>query len=218
VSGAARPPLQRNRPESPFAHILAGLLDTHRQVDSAAFVDRLGECIDYASRVDPFEAEVAGAQMQNVTSELVERMAKVASGGALVLWTVEAAHRDFVVRRVTEEHCVVLALIANGVTARLLRSLGALADALRREAQLDVPAWDVRGELYQVNVRPSVGFGYAPEAVRLGDGAPTPVEVLGRWTERGFISGEEVICFRVRCQGRELTLTHDRYLDRWHRR
>jgi hypothetical protein len=54
--------------------------------------------------------------------------------------------------------------------------------------------------------------------VLLGDGPPAPVEVLGRWTEPGFISAEEIVCFRVRCQGLELTLTHDRTLDRWHRR
>jgi hypothetical protein len=216
VSGGLGPPLQRNRPESPFGQILAGLLAAHRQIESAAFVDGLGECVDYASRLDPFEAEVAGAQMQNVTVRIAD-MDKVCRG-ALVLWTVEAARRDFVVRRVTEEHCVVLALAAHGVTAHLLRSLPALADALRREGQLHVPSWDLRGEVFHVNVRPSVGFGYAPEAVALGDGVPTPVEVLGRWTERGFISAEEVICFRVRCQGRELTLTHDRSLDRWHRR
>lgn len=217
MSAGGRPPLRRDRPENRFGQILAGLLDAHRQVDSAAFVDGLGECVDYATRLDPYEAELAGAQMQNVTADLARRMASL-NAGALVLWTVEAGQRDFVVRRVTDEHCVVLALISHGVTAHLLRSMGALAAALRREGELDAPSWDARGEVYQVHVRPSLGFGYAPQAVSLGDEAPTPVEVLGRWTERGFISTQEVICFRVRCQGRELTLTHDRSLDRWHRR
>lgn len=211
------PPFRRNRPESRFGHILALLLTDHPQVETATFVDGQGECIDYASRIDPFEAEVAGAQLQDASAGLRASLEKV-SDGALVMWTVEAARRDFVVRRVTEEHCVVVALTAHGVTAHLLRSLPALAEALRREGDLDAPPWDVRGEVYQVNVRPSQGFGYAPEAVALDDGEPTPVEVLGRWTERGFISAEEVVCFRVRCQGRELTLTHDRYSDRWHRR
>lgn len=217
MSSGARPPLQRDRPESRFGKILAGLLEAHRQVDSAAFVDADGECVDYASRIEPFEAVVAGAQMLVVTTELARRMAEAGSG-ALIMWTVEAANRDFVVRRVSDEHAVVVASISHGVTAHLLRSMAALADALRREAELPVPSWDTRGEVYQVDVRRSVGFGYAPQAVSLGEGAPTPVEVLGRWTERGFISAEEIICFRVRCEGRELTLTHDRALDRWHRR
>jgi hypothetical protein len=193
------------------------LLSAHRQVDSAAFVDADGECVDYASRIDPYEAQVAGAQMLAVTADLVRRMAR-SGAGALIMWTVEADQRDFVVRRVSDEHCVVVASISHGVTAHLLRSMVALADALRLEADLAVPGWDTRGEIYRVDVRPSVGFGYAPQAVSLRGGAPTPVEVLGRWTERGFISAQEIICFRVRCEGRELTLTHDRALDRWHRR
>jgi hypothetical protein len=217
VSAGGRPPLRRDRPESRFGQILAGLLEAHRQVDSAAFVDGLGECIDYATRFNPYEAELAGAQMLTVTTDLARRMTRL-SAGALILWTVEAGQRDFVVRRVTEEHCVVLALISHGVTAHLLRSLSALAAALRQEGELSVPSWDARAEVFRVDVRPSVGFGYAPQAVALGEEAPTPVEVLGRWTERGFISTEEVICFRVRCQGRELTLTHDPSLDRWQRR
>ena len=217
MSAGARPPLRRDRPESRFGYILGGLLEAHRQVDSAAFVDGEGECIDYASRLEPYEAELAGAQLLVVTAELVRRMAGM-NAGALILWTVEAGQRDFVVRRVTDEHCVVLALISHGLTAHLLRSMSALADALRKEGGLEVPSWDARGEVYQVHVRPSLGFGYAPQAVSLGEEAPTPVEVLGRWTERGSISTQEIICFRVRCQGRELTLTHDRSLDRWHRR
>jgi hypothetical protein len=217
VREGVRPPFQRNRPASRFGEILAGLLDVHRQVDCAAFVDDNGECIDYASRLDPFEAELAGAHMLTVTNDMARRMSGVGAG-ELVLWTVEALRRDFVVRRVTEDHCVVVALISHGVTAHLLRSLAALADALRREGELAVPVWDARGEPFHVSVRPSRGFGYAPESVALGEGGPTPVEVLGRWTERGFISAEEVVCFRVRCEGRELTLAHDRSLDRWHRR
>lgn len=214
---AEGPPLRRNRPESGFGRILAGFLAAQQRVECAAFVDGDGECIDYASCIDPFEAELAGAHLLSVSAEMAQRLRKI-GGGGLVLWTVEAARRDFVVRRVTEDHCVVVALSAHGLSAHLLRSLAVLAEALRNEGELPAPSWDARGEPFQVNVRPSLGFGYAPETVALGNERPTPVEVLGRWTERGFISAEEVVCFRVLCEGRELTLTHDRFLDRWHRR
>ena len=212
----ANAPLRRSRPESRFGQILAGLLSAHPQVESAAFVDAYGECIDYASRLDPFEAEVAGAQLLTLQSELAERLGRLGAG-ALVLWTIEAEQRDFIVRRVTEDHCAVIALSAAGLSAHLLRSMAALAEALRREGGLDAPHWDAGSGPFQVLVRPSAGFGYAPDAL-VEDGRLTKVEVLGRWTERGLISAEEVVCFRVRSDDRELTLAHDRSLDRWQRR
>jgi hypothetical protein len=94
----------------------------------------------------------------------------------------------------------------------------ALAEALRREAGLPVPAWDSSGEAFGVQVRPSAGWGYAPCSLRQGDAASQPLEVLGRWIERGSISAEDVVCFRVRAEDQELTLAHDRSLDRWYRR
>jgi predicted regulator of Ras-like GTPase activity (Roadblock/LC7/MglB family) len=209
--------LQRGRPESRFGRILANLLDAHDAIESATFVADDGECIDYASRIDPFEAEVRGAQMLAVTGEIAARAARVGAG-ALLLWNVEAERRDFVIRRVTEEHWLVLALKAPGVTAQLLRALGAVADALRREAGFAEPAWDARGEPLGVTVRPSLGFGFAPDAIRLDEGPPSAVEVLGRWLERGLLSSEEVVCFRVRCEGRELTLAYDRQRGAWYRR
>jgi hypothetical protein len=215
--GQLAAPLLRDRPPSPFANILASFLEVHPRTLVAVFVDGEGECVDYASRLDPFEALVLGAQLLPLTLDLAVRMRKQ-GGGALVSWMVEAEGRDLVVRRVTEDHSVIVALAAGAVSARLLRALSALAEALRREAGFDLPSWDPWGEGLEVETRPAAGWGYAPCRLTRHDGQTQPLEVLGRWSERGSISAQDVVCFRVRAGEDELTLAHDRSLDRWHRR
>jgi hypothetical protein len=214
---AAGTALKRDRPESLFAVILRGFLQVHPAVLAAVFVDRDGECVDYASSLEPFDAQVIGAQLADVTRDLVGRVPGWGAG-ALVLWLLEAGSREFVVRRVSEEHSVVAALQRGGVNARLLRSMGALAEALRREGALAAAGWEPWGERFAVELRRSAGgWGYAPSAIGGASGL-LPVEVLGRWVERGSISAQEIVCFRVRCGPEELTLVYDRTLDRWHRR
>jgi hypothetical protein len=217
VSEPGASPLARDRPESPFARILAGFVQVHSGVLSATFVDAEGECIDYASRIEPYEAQLIGAQLSALSAELATRLGALHSG-PLVLWVLEAARREFVVRRVTDEHLVVIALAPQGLSARLLRATTALAEALRREGGLSLPAWDPGGEAFEVQIRPSPGWGYAPCALQIGGAESRALEVLGRWTERGSISAEDVVCFRVRAADHELTLAHDRSLDRWYRR
>jgi hypothetical protein len=213
----ARTKLRRDRPESSFAAILRSFLEVHPSVLATVFVDRDGECIDYATSLDPYDAQVIGAQLAHLTFELARRIPGWAAG-ALVLWILEADARAFVVRRVSEEHSVVAALERGGVNARLLRSMGALAEALRREAALVAAAWDPWGDGFVVELRRSAGgWGYAPSAIGV-EGSKQPVEVLGRWVEPGSISTQEIVCFRVRCGSEELTLAYDRSLDRWLRR
>lgn len=209
--------LKRDRPESTFAVILRGFVEVHPTVHAAVFVDRDGECVDYATSLEPFDAQVIGAQLAQVTLDLVCRVPRWGAG-ALVLWVLEAGTREFVVRRVSDEHAVVAALARGSVSARLLRSMGALAEALRREGELAAASWEPWGERFAVELRRSAGaWGYAPSAIGRA-GARRPVEVLGRWVERGTISAQEIVCFRVRCGEEELTLVYDRSLDCWTRR
>lgn len=210
-------PLLRDRPASPFSEVLGKFIDIHASTLLAVFVDGEGECVDYASRLDPFEALLMGAQILPLTLDLAARVRKLGAG-TLVSWMVEAGARDLVIRRVTDDHTVIVALCAGAVSARLLRAMSALAEALRREAGFEVPAWDPWGEDFQVETRPAAGWGYAPWRLTAPDGSSQVIEVLGRWTERGSISAQDVVCFRVRCGADELTIAHDRSLDRWHRR
>lgn len=217
--GRSAPPLvlQRDRPISPFGEILARFVEVHTGCLAAVFVDADGECIDYASQVDVFDALVIGAQL-SPQSHALGRLSQQHGGGALVLWVLEASERDVVVRRVSDELTVVIALEAGALGARLLRSTAPLAEALRREAAIPAPSWEPWGEPMPVELRTAGGWGYAPAALITPDGRREPIEVLGRWTEHGSISTREVVCFRVRCGGEELTLSHDLSLDRWQRR
>lgn len=208
--------LKRDRPPSPFAAILARFVEVHPGCLAAVFVDADGECVDYASQLDVFDALILGAQLCPVTHAIDTRSKQ--RGGALVLWVVEASERDIVVRRVTDELTVVVALTAGSLGARLLRAMAALAEALRREAGLATPSWEPWGGALSVRLRPAAGWGYAPGELVASDGTAQPIEVLGRWSEHGSISHREVVCFRVRCGGEELTLSHDLSLDRWQRR
>jgi hypothetical protein len=219
VSGARAAPsgFVRDRPETPFSRILEDFMRAHAAVRAAVFLDAEGECVDYASRAEPFEALVFGATLLNPTKALLAAAGPLAAG-ELVLWVLETERLDGVVRRVSDEHLLALWLERDGFSARLMRATSSLAELLRREAGIGAPAWEPEGESVEVELREAAGWGYAPRRVH-GPGEPAgEVEVLGRWTERGAISAQEAVCFRVRVAGRECTLVHEPALQRWHRR
>ena len=238
MSGAQAPrhELIRDRPETAFSRILGTFLRSHGGVRAAVFLDLEGECVDYATSVDPYDAMVLSATLLNPTKTLIERCAATPRGN-LVQWILEADRMDAVIRRVSEDLFLTLWLEAGALTARLLIGIDPLVDLLRRESGL-VPAGTDGGDL-QVETRPAKGWGYAPRSVRGASVPSTDVEVLGRWTEPGTFVGQEAVCFRVRTadlgvgrtrgpgveaggpareQDREWTLVHDPGLRRWYRR
>ena len=65
VGLADRPPeADRDQSESAFTAMLRRVWRSVPNVLSVSFVDYEGECIDYVSSVDPFEAKVSAAHMQ----------------------------------------------------------------------------------------------------------------------------------------------------------
>jgi hypothetical protein len=209
--------LRRDRPATPFSEILSAFLRAHPSVVGAVFVDNEGECIDYATIRDPYEALIFGASLVPASSQLLQSAARLGSG-APILWLLEAERFDAVVRRVSDEHLAVLWLEADSISAKVLQALAPLAEMLRREAGFAAPAWDPEREPLRVETRPAAGWGYAPWTVRFPDQPARELEVLGRWSEHGSISALESVCFLVRCGGEELTLVHERALNRWYRR
>ena len=208
--------LRRDRPATPFSELMEAYLAQHATIEAIVFVDNQGECIDYASRMDPDEAMIMGATWLTPTLSLRSGMARLGAG-ALLWWVIEAEQRDFVVRLVSDEHLVLIVLPAFGVGARILEVMQPLAEALRAEAGLPAPRWDSPGEAVRVATRESFEWGYAPDAVIDAQGRPLHIEVLGRWRERRrFARG--LTCFRVRGGGAELTLAYDSVRDRWYRR
>ena len=209
--------LRRDRPPTAFATLLEGLYRAHEGILAAVFVDDQGECIDYCTVLDPYEALVSAATWLTVTSELT-RVAERVGAGALLQWIFEGERGDVIARRVTPEHVLVVMLAESGLSGRLLSAMGALAEALRQEASAPAPPWDPEHEPLDVEVRQAQGWDYAPVQVRQGERVWSVGDVLGRWTERGAISPVDLICFRVRIDDHELTLVHDPWLQRWHRR
>lgn len=62
--------VQRDQAESPFALLLASLLEALPFARGAALVDLEGETVDYAGEVDPFELRVAAATFQLLLADL----------------------------------------------------------------------------------------------------------------------------------------------------
>jgi hypothetical protein len=206
---------ERDQQESDFTSLLRGLLRGHPAIVAAAFVDGEGECVDYCSRVEPFEAKVAGAHLQIVTEEVRPRVA-VLGGGELVQFEVYGDARDHVVRRLDEQYVMVVVVLAGHAEAGMLEDIERVARALRREAGIEAPSWDPQAGPIEVQTRRAVGWSYAPVAFRQGNARTEIAAVLGRWTERGRAAGGELVCFRVRTRaGIELTLAYDASQGKW---
>jgi len=180
------------------------------------FVDEVGECIDYATRLDPFEAQVAGAQLAGTTADVVGSCEDV---GPAISWRCVGDRRELLVQRVTPDHCLVVVVVPPGASARVVRAMAPLARALREEAGLEAPPWELHaGDPVAVETRDARGWPYAPSAYTEAGAARTAVEVIGRYVEAPPPQGDEAVCFRVRSEARELTLVHVPRENRWVKR
>lgn len=198
----------RDQDENAFTAILRRLFQAVPALTAAVFVDMEGECIDYVTCDDPFEAKVTGAHMHMLLGMLP---------GAFALELV-ASRREVWVRRVSDEYVLVVTL-ARGFDRGELRDAIALAGrAFRAEVGIDAPHWEKDARL-SVRVRTSPGWTYAPEGFSVGGERVAIAAVLGRWTEPPpdpHAGAQMLVCFRVRTtDGQELTLAHDETAEAW---
>lgn len=199
----------RDQDENAFTAILRRLFRTVPALTSAVFVDMEGECIDYVTSDDPFEAKVTGAHMQMLLNMLP---------GAFAFELV-ASRREVWVRRVSGEYVLVV-MLARGFDRGELRDAMALAGReFRAEVGIEAPHWEKDARL-SVRVRTSPGWTYAPEGFSVGGERVAIAAVLGRWTEPppdpGAAGAQTLVCFRVRTpDGHELTLAHDETAEAW---
>jgi predicted regulator of Ras-like GTPase activity (Roadblock/LC7/MglB family) len=212
-----RPPeAQRDLLETAFTPILRRVWSALPSVLAAVFVDVEGECIDYVSSLDPFEAKVSAAHAQVLVDSLRASRKKLGLDQPVAL-TVSGAARELWARRVTEE-CLLVVVVLPGVDAPQIQSVLARASReFREELGMPSPAWEQAADVLEVLVRPAVGWAYAPAAYSDQGVRVFVSDVLGRWTEAD--GGDEIVCFRVRTEeGQELTLVHDPRLDGWRMR
>jgi hypothetical protein len=210
-------PLQRDRPDSSFSLILTRFLERHEHTLAAVLVDGDGECVDYATVLDPYEAKIFGAVLLSTSAELMTSARKLGLG-APIQWVVEAARYDLVVRRLSEDFTLVVVLEAQRLTGHVLTAMVPLAEALRHEAGLDAESWDPASVPFRVDMQRTDGGEDVPACVHEAGRMQRVERVLARWTERGGISHAERLCFRVRAGDRDLTLIYEPELLRWHRR
>jgi len=206
----------RDELETAFTPILRRVWTEVPSVLSTAFVDHEGECIDYVSSLDAFEAKVSAAHATMLFDQLRTRQHKLGFAEPVALM-IGATQRELWARRVTDEHLLVAISGYGAEAAGIWPALERAAAEFRREVGAELPAWEPSPPL-EVVVRAAVGWPYAPAAFTEEGGVRVMVsDVLGRWTEHPEAPGvEERTCFRVRTDdGRELTLVHDPARPGW---
>ena len=204
-----RPPeAERDQEESVFTVILRKLRQALPMTLAASFVDTQGECIDYVSALDPFDAKVSGAHGQMLIQRLHAESSRLLLQEPFVL-TAWSDERELWARRVTAEYFLVALLAPGGEADVVNRLLEEAAREFRIEVGAPSPSWEAVVRGLDVRVRPAVGWLYAPTAFRDEDTWVTITDVLGRWleSEADAAPGDSLVCFRVRTEaGHELTL------------
>jgi len=217
-----RPPeAERDELETAFTPILRRMWSAAPSLLAAAFVDLEGECIDYVSSLDPFEAKVSAAHALVLMDRLRAARDKLGLDEPVEL-AISGNQRDLWARRVSAEYLLVAVLLPEPDHTRVRAVLASAGREFCEEVGVDAPAWDPnslrpsgKGGL-QVLVRSAVGWPYAPASFEQAGVRVTISDVLGRWLEPSDLGHGELVCFRIRTQeGQELTLVHDPSGDAW---
>jgi hypothetical protein len=206
---------QRDQVESAFTPILRRLFDAIPSVLAAVFVDMEGECIDYVTSVEPYEAKVAAAHLHMLMRITRASRATEIVGEALALEIV-SAERVLCAWYLGDEYALMALVHGEIDRSRLRDSLARVQREFRAEVGIDAPDWAATDGQLSVSVRPSAGWTYAPSVFLLRGSRVKVSDVIGRWTEYALPQGSVLVCFRVRTQaGREITLIHDQSSDHW---
>jgi hypothetical protein len=210
-----RPPeSKRDLLETSFTPILRRIWDALPTVLAAVFVDLEGECIDYVSSLDPFEAKVSGAHAFVLVDSIRAGKGKLGLAEPIAL-AITGSARELWARRVSDEYVLVLVLAPGADHAQVRALLSRASREFRTEVGAPPASWEPANNALEVLVRSAIGWPYAPSEYS-ENGRRVPISaVLGRWTEP-VEGGADRVCFRVRTQeGQELTLVHDPTADAW---
>jgi predicted regulator of Ras-like GTPase activity (Roadblock/LC7/MglB family) len=212
-----RPPeAKRDQMESAFTPILRKAWSTAPSVLAVAFVDPEGECIDYVSSLDPFEAKVCAAHALVLVDGLRTVRQKLGLEDPALL-SIAGSRRELWAWRVSADYLLVAVLVPGADPVQIRAVLASAGREFREEVGVRAPGWEPAGGPLEVIVRPAVGWPYAPHSFRQDGVRVAIADVLGRWIEGEAGEGEgQLVCFRVRTEGaQELTLVHDPGADSW---
>ena len=192
-----------------FTPVLESLLRALPEALCAVFVDEEGEAIDLATRIDGFDARVAGAETAIVLSRW-RALSSLRQHGPVIELQIVGGSRSLVARSVGGGYDLVVLLSTQGVTAAVSARCATAAGSLRDEAHISAPT--PRSVLRAVELRPSETVGEVPRAF-VEDGVRRRVAavlgVLDEGTARAFL---------VRTvEGEELLVLHNRHTGQWRR-
>lgn len=205
MSGVRRGALDR----SGFTHALEALLHDLPEVLCATFIDDEGETIDLATRIDPFDARVAGAafSLPLTTARATLRRARLGGLGEL---RVEGGRRSVLVRQVAIGCDLVLVIDGPGISAAASMRGAVAARELCAESGLEPPPHHHALRAVELRRRPD-GLA-APRAFVEGDVRRRVVAVLGVARH-----GAQIVWLVRVAPDEEVLLAHDLTTDRWDR-
>ena len=190
----------RENDASPFTPILFDFIARVPGAIGAVLVDRDGEAVNYAGRVDAYDVKLAGAHWQIVLQETGALSARRSLGVPRVL-AVRGERRSFIAHALPDGYALVLLLGRRAGFTAAARAFAVCERALANEAGWGAPARSASWFAAQV-VEGRTG---RPTRI-LANSQEHAVEVVGRIT--GLASREAG--WRVRLeQGAELTLIRE---------
>lgn len=191
----------RDQHGSAFAHILTEMLLSLPGGRAAALVDSVGEAVDYAGLLDPYEVKIAAAHLQIV----IARIALPEPWRPVRQLVVRTSRRAFVVRAIEEGYVLVVVLQPFATRSAESRAIDVAHALIRSEA-----GWDAAGPTaswYRAEVTEDSNDGRRPTKMRVASRWET-IEVLGTLVALG--PGDRG--FRVRLsRGAELCLVRERF-------
>ncbi|MCA9600851.1 MAG: hypothetical protein KC417_02435 [Myxococcales bacterium] len=206
-----RPAAPRDQDPSPLTEILREVAEVDSAVLASVFVDAEGECIDYWSALEPFDAKLCAAQMVVMLDSMSQRLGKVGQG-AIAEVEILTETCLYVLRRVTDEYMLVVAYEPVDRERHDFEAVERAVARLRDDASLEIPPWELPRSQVHVETSPGAVWANAPSAFTERGTRVEVLDVIGRWEADG------VECFRVRTDdGREITLAYEPEGERWSR-
>jgi hypothetical protein len=192
----------RDQEVTPFSSTLMRFCEATAAL-GAALVDGLGETVDYAGSVDPFDIKVAAAEWQLVLALL--RTAPALRIDETTQLTVRGRLRSFLAAPLTEGYALVAQLERHAFEVSS-RALTEAARDLCREAGLDLPRCWEDERWIRVEVLAPASDPRRPEAI-WRDGRWRVLEILGRVASD---LDEREVGFRARLEpGVDITIVRE---------
>lgn len=143
---------ERDVAKTGFTEILENLVEALPGAAGVALVDELGECVDYAGVLDPYEVRLASAHMQlelrKAHQELEDKI------GAVRAMTVCAHKRTFIAQSLLEGYILILVFTGGAPLCISSRALAQAEYDIRLEGGWDPPPDIERWIQLLVDARP----------------------------------------------------------------